>query len=119
MAECVECGHDLDVGDDAHVCGECAARDLVKDALERGREVSEWAECPLCNGSGRCFYCGPGGPCYHCSGSGREMPGSEDECHICAGDGSVDKGCEMCGYTRKCKHCSGTGKVPAEVLRNA
>lgn len=118
MTECVECGHELD-DEGAHVCGECASRDLVAEAEERGQVVEEWAECPLCDGSGRCFYCAPGGPCYHCSGSGREQPGSAEECHICGGLADLGKGCEMCGYTRRCKHCAGTGKVPADALGNA
>jgi DnaJ-class molecular chaperone len=117
MAECVECGEDLNVEERAHVCGECAARDLVDMARQGGGKVSAWVECPLCSGSGRCFYCSPGGPCYHCSGSGREQPGSAEECHICGGDGDVDKGCDMCGHTRRCRHCAGTGRVPADVLR--
>jgi DnaJ-class molecular chaperone len=118
MVECVECGADLDDGEGAHVCAECAATNQVEAYEERGETVDRWAVCPLCNGSGRCFFCSPGGPCYHCSGSGREMPGSQEECHICAGDGSVDKGCSMCDYTRRCKHCDGTGRVPAKVLRD-
>jgi hypothetical protein len=116
MTNCVECGHELE-GDGAHVCDECASRDLVAEV--EGQTVEEWAECPLCDGSGRCFYCSPGGPCYHCSGSGREPPGSAEECHICGGLGDVGKGCEMCGYTRRCRHCAGTGRVPADALRNA
>jgi hypothetical protein len=117
MAKCVECGHELE-GEGTHVCGECAARDLVAEAEERGQAVEQWAECPLCDGSGRCFYCSPGGPCYHCSGSGREQPGSAEECHICGGLADLGKGCEMCGYTRRCRHCAGTGKVPAEALQD-
>jgi len=112
MAECVECGEELSTGNEAHVCGECAARDMVEMAKQRGETVSEWAECPLCSGSGRCFYCSPGGPCYHCSGSGREQPGSAEECHVCGGDDGADKGCDMCGHTRRCRHCAGTGASP-------
>ena len=119
MAECVECGQDVDRGGGAQVCGECAAKDLVDLAEQRGETVEEWATCPLCDGSGRCFYCSPGGPCYHCSGSGREQPGSEDECHICGGGGDVSKGCEVCNFTRKCGHCDGTGRVPASFLGNS
>lgn len=119
MAECVECGEEMGPDSRTHVCGECADRDLVEMAARRGETVEEWVTCPLCDGSGRCFYCSPGGPCYHCSGSGREPPGSAEECHICGGDGDVSKGCEMCDLTRKCKHCGATGKVPASALRNS
>ncbi len=119
MAECVECGEELGPGAEPAVCEGCARTNLVEESEGRGEDVDRWATCPLCDGTGKCFYCGPGGPCYHCSGSGREMPGSQDECHICAGDGSVDKGCSMCDHTRKCKHCNGTGRVPADALRNA
>jgi DnaJ-class molecular chaperone len=118
VAECAECGEELGPEAEHTLCGACADTNLVEAFKERGEEVERWATCPLCGGSGRCFFCSPGGPCYHCSGSGREMPGSEDECHYCGGAGSVDKGCEMCGYTRKCKHCSGTGKIPAMALDN-
>jgi len=119
MAECVECGTELDGDGGAHVCAECASTNLVELYGERGTAVDAWADCPLCDGSGRCFFCSPGGPCYHCSGSGREQPGSAEECHICGGLGDAGKGCEMCGYTRRCNHCGGTGKVPAEALRDA
>ena len=115
MGECVECG--LGTDGDATVCTTCARTDVVAAAEGEDEMVSDWASCPLCDGSGRCFYCSAGGPCYHCSGSGREQPGSEDECHICGGQLDLGKGCEMCGYSRKCKHCGGTGKVPASVLR--
>jgi hypothetical protein len=118
VSECVECGEELPKGEGSHVCGECAAVDLVSQAEKRGQTVTEWVTCPLCDGSGRCFYCSPGGPCYHCSGSGREQPGSADECHICGGLGDVSKGCEMCMFTRKCRHCAATGKVPAIALRD-
>lgn len=116
MGRCVECGRDVDEGGGPHVCAECASTNLVEAYEGRGEPVEVWATCPLCDGSGRCFFCSPGGPCYHCSGSGREMPGSEDECHICGGLGETGKGCDMCNYTRRCKHCGGTGKVPAEAL---
>jgi len=119
MVECVECGRELDGDGGAHVCAECASTNLVELYGERGTAVDEWTGCPLCNGSGRCFFCSPGGPCYHCSGSGREQPGSAEECHICGGLGDTGKGCEMCGYTRRCSHCGGTGKVPAQALRGA
>lgn len=115
MAECVECGQELEDGG-AHVCERCAMRDLVTEAEKLGQVVGGWVECPLCDGSGACFFCAPGGPCHHCSGSGREQPGSAEECHICGGLGDVGKGCEMCGYTRRCRHCAGTGRVPADVL---
>jgi hypothetical protein len=115
MAECCECGCETD--GDAAVCGECARRNVVEEARQRGVEVAEWAECPLCDGSGRCFFCSPGGPCYHCSGSGHVEPGSEAECHVCGGVGNLSKGCQMCDYTRRCTHCDGTGRVPASVLR--
>ncbi len=111
MGECYRCGEETDGG--AHVCDACAQTDLVELHEGRGEVVTHWSECPLCNGSGRCFFCSAGGPCYHCSGSGREMPGSEDECHVCGPGGDAGKGCEMCAYTRKCKHCGGTGKVPS------
>lgn len=114
MARCVECGGEHE--GHAAVCDGCALTDVTSGAKEGGGTV-EWAECPLCGGSGRCFFCGPGGPCYICSGSGREHPGSAEECHICGGLGDLGKGCEMCEYTRRCAHCSGTGKVPAGVLR--
>ena len=119
MDECVECGHELGPDGEASVCEGCAQTNIVEKYAEKGSVVEDWATCPVCDGSGKCFYCSPGGPCYHCSGSGREMPGSEEECHICSGDGSVDKGCEMCDHTRECKHCNGSGKVPTIVLRNA
>ena len=117
-AECVECGEEVQTRGGPHVCGECASKNLVDMAGERGETVKEWATCPLCDGSGRCFYCSPGGPCYHCSGSGREQPGSADECHVCGGGGDVSKGCEMCEFTRRCGHCGGSGKVPADALGN-
>jgi DnaJ-class molecular chaperone len=117
MEECVECGVELDPGTEPVVCEACALTNRVEEVEGRHETVTKWATCPLCDGSGRCFYCSPGGPCYHCSGSGREVPGSQDECHICAGDGSVDKGCNMCDYTRRCKHCNGTGKIPAQVVK--
>ena len=116
MSRCVECGGDTGHDGGASLCDDCALTNVVELAETRGETVTEWATCSLCDGSGRCFYCSPGGPCYHCSGSGREMPGSADECHICSGVGEVDKGCNMCDYTRKCKHCGGTGRVPAEAL---
>jgi hypothetical protein len=116
MSECIECGGEAEEG--SPVCGSCAHVNLVEEFRERGEEVEEWTTCPLCDGSGRCFYCSPGGPCYHCSGSGREMPGSAEECHICGGLGDVGKGCEMCGYTRRCRHCDGTGRVPASAINN-
>lgn len=117
MDHCVECGRELDDAGGPRLCGECAATDLVEAYGGRDGPVTEWATCPLCDGSGRCFYCSPGGPCYHCSGSGREQPGSEEECHVCGGLGETGKGCEMCNYTRRCGHCGGTGRIPAEVLR--
>jgi DnaJ-class molecular chaperone len=116
MSECVECGEELKPGAGHSVCGECASTNLVELYEERGETVDDWTMCPLCEGSGRCFYCSPGGPCYHCSGSGREQPGSDEECHICSGGGNVGKGCQMCAFTRKCGHCAGTGKVPSGAL---
>lgn len=117
MERCLECGQELVEGGEAHLCAECASTNLVEAYERRGEPVDAWTTCPLCDGSGRCFFCSPGGPCYHCSGSGREMPGSEEECHICGGSGVTGKGCDMCDYTRRCKHCGGTGKVPAKAIR--
>ena len=113
MTRCCECGQEHD--GHAALCDGCASTD-VTGACGPG-DVVEWVPCPLCNGSGRCFYCSPLGPCYHCSGSGREQVGSMEECHICGGLGDLGKGCEFCAYTRRCTHCGGTGKVPASVLR--
>lgn len=115
MAGCYRCGRGTE--GDAGVCGECAMTDMNELYRGRGEAVVSTVDCPLCDGSGRCFFCSPGGPCYHCSGSGREHPGSEEECHICGGLGDAGKGCEMCEYTRRCKHCGGTGRVPAQVKR--
>ena len=115
MKRCCECGQEHD--GHAALCDECASKD-VTSACGPGEAV-EWAICPLCGGSGRCFYCSPLGPCYHCSGSGREQVGSMEECHVCGGLGDLGKGCEFCGYTRRCAHCGGTGRVPASVVRGS
>jgi hypothetical protein len=116
MARCCECGREH--GGAAVVCEECALKDVTAAAeCGDGGAAIEWTTCPLCDGSGRCFYCAPGGPCYSCSGSGREQVGSAEECHICGGLGDLGKGCEFCNYTRRCAHCAGTGKVPASVIR--
>ena len=113
MTRCCECGQEHD--GHAALCDECASTDVTSEC-DLGEAV-EWVPCPLCDGSGRCFYCSPTGPCYHCSGSGREQVGSMEECHICGGLGDLGKGCEFCNFTRRCGHCGGTGKVPAWVVR--
>jgi len=110
MTRCCECGQEHD--GHAALCDKCASTDVTSSACGPG-DVVEWAPCPLCGGSGRCFYCSTLGPCYHCSGSGREQVGSMEECHICGGLGDLGKGCEFCGYTRRCAHCGGTGRVPS------
>ena len=115
MGECYNCGEET--GAEPPVCEVCALTNLVELVEGRGEEVTSWVTCPLCDGTGRCFFCSPGGPCYHCSGSGREMPGSEDECNACGGLGELSKGCAMCDFTWKCKHCGSTGKVPGLTLR--
>jgi hypothetical protein len=115
LLECVECGSDTE--GDVMVCTACASTNTLEVAKDRGEHVTDWVMCPLCDGSTRCFYCSAGGPCYHCSGSGREQPGSTEECHVCGGNVDLGKGCAMCGYTRACKHCDGTGKVPGSVMR--
>ena len=115
MVRCVECGGEVE--GHAAVCDTCALRDVTAGVVAQGAPPTEWVTCPLCNGSGRCFYCSPLGPCYHCSGSGREQVGSMEECHICGGLGDLGKGCEFCAYTRRCTHCGGTGNVPASVVR--